>query len=121
MPAIQLIVGQCASFTLASKGSDGALRPCVAVLRTTDYSVGCVNIDSGKQVGIRAKAVGAFDVLITGRSADQTVMTPLTYNVTVTATAPAPQADHFEATAVFVDDGYLRPADPGTDTVTFNF
>jgi len=120
MPAIQLIVGQCASFTLSSKGSDGALRPSIAVLRTSNYAVGCVNIDSGKQVAIRAKTVGTFDVNITGHSQDNTEMTPITFNVNVSA-VPVPQADHFETSAVFIDDGYLKPGDPGTDTVTFNF
>jgi len=100
MPAIQLIVGQCASFTLASKGSDGALRPSVAVLKTSNLAVGCVNIDSGKQVAIRGKTIGTFDVTITGHSADQTEMTPITINCTVSA-PPVPQADHYEMSAVF--------------------
>jgi len=120
MPSISLLVGQCASFPLASKGSDGALRPSAAVLKTSNYTVGCVNIDSGKLVGIRGKTVGTFDVTITGKSANQTDMTPITINCTVSV-PPPPQADHFEMGDVFIDDGYLKPPDPGTDTVTYNF
>ena len=117
MPAIQLIVGQCASFSLASKGSDGALRPCSFVIHTSDYAVGCANINASKVVGARGKSVGPFDVLITGHSQDGTPMTSTTLSFNVNA-EPVPQADHFETGAVSISDGYLQPPDPGSDTVT---
>jgi hypothetical protein len=117
MPATQLFIGQCASFPLASKGSDGALRPCSFVIHTSDYAVGCANINGLKVVGVRGKSAGAFDVTITGHSADGTAMTPTTLSFTV-AEVPVPQADHFETGAISISDGYLQPTDPGSDTVT---
>ncbi len=121
MSAIQLILDgahNCVSFPLLSKGSDGVARPCSFVLHTTDYAVGCVNFDSNG-VEVRGLTVGTLDVNITGHSQNGTPMTPLTLNFEVTI-PPPPQADHFEIGDLFINDGFAKPANPGTDSVNGN-
>ncbi len=117
MSATQLIVGQCASFPFTSKGSDGTVRPCSFVLHTSNYPVGCVNYD-GAGIAVRAKSVGSFDVTISGHSQNLTQMTPTVLSYTVVLPPDPTQADHFEIGDVFISDGFAKPADPGSDTVT---
>ncbi len=119
-----LILGQHALFFLTSNGSDETERPSLFSAKVSDYSKGYVALVSGNALGnvgvyVGGKALGSFDLTITGHSQDGTPMTSLTRSYTVIP-VPVPQATHFDATddAVLNNNGITDAPDPGTDTVT---